>query len=110
MKPTQRWIKLQLKEDKQMDSRYIIFHTHFGIYAHLKEQGLEIACYEAANYEREDSNPTLYIYTEHEEFYKSCCKYYAHDFDIDSMNTDFTLPENYKRILGEKPARVQLAS
>ncbi len=106
-----KWLKLQLKDDQCMRSRYIILHTHFAIYSHLREQGYEVVCYEAGNYERKQPNAVLYIHTDHEGFFKSCCKYYAHDFEITPLEMDFDLPPHYKPILGEqRTVASQLAS
>ena len=93
-----------------MKSRYVILHTHFAIYSHLQEQGYEVLCYEAANYERDEPNAVLYIATDHEGFFKSCCQYYAHDFEISRMNADFNPPAHFRPILGNKRVSKQMAS
>jgi hypothetical protein len=105
-----KWLKLQLKDDQRMESRYIILHTHFSIYSHLLEQGFEVVCYEASNYERNEPNAVIYICTDHEGFFNSCCQYYAHDFDISRMNPDFNPPSHYRPMLGKKRTAAQLAS
>ena len=105
-----KWLKLQLKDDQCMESRYIILHTHFSIYSHLQEQGYEVVCYEAANYERNQPNAVIYICTDHEGFFKSCCQYYAHDFEISRMNSDFDPPTHYRPFLGGRREAAQLAS
>lgn len=105
-----KWLKLQLKDDQCMETRYIILHTHFAIYSHLREQGYEAVCYEAANYERNQPNAVIYIKTDHDGFFASCCKYYSHDFEITRITGDFELPVHYKPTLGAIRRSVQIAS
>lgn len=110
MNANAKWLKLQLKDDQRMESRYIILHTHFAIYEHLVEQGHNLACYEATNHERYQPNAVIYIKTDHEGFYKSCCRYYAHDFEITALPENFALPTQYRLVLGFDKAMSQLAS
>jgi hypothetical protein len=105
-----KWLKLKLKDDQCMEQRYIILHTHFSIYSHLQEQGYEAVCYEASNHERHQPNAVIYINTDHEGFFKSCCQYYAHDFEISRMNADFDPPAHYRPVFGIKRTSAQLAS
>ncbi len=110
MTKNSKWLKLQLKDDQCMESRYIILHTHFAIYSHLQEQGHEVVCYEASNYERNQPNAVIYICTDHDGFFDSCCKYYAHDFEITRMNGNFDPPAHFKPIMGGQRTTAQIAS
>ncbi|MDZ7848278.1 MAG: hypothetical protein U5L96_16810 [Owenweeksia sp.] len=105
-----KWLRLQLKEEQRMESRYVILHTHFAIYGHLRDQGHQLACYEASNYERDVPNAILYIKTDHEGFYNSCCHYYGHDFQITELPATFTPPAHYRLRLGADHAVNQMAS
>ncbi len=110
MKPTAKWLKLQLRDDQRMESRYIIIHTHFSIYSHLREQGYQLSVYEASNYTRDLPNPVIYIKTDHEGFYKSCCQYYAHDFDLSDPGEFFQLPSHFRSLFGTELPIPALAS
>ena len=93
-----------------MKSRYIILHTHFSIYSHLEEQGYEVVCYEAANYERNQPNAVIYICTDHKGFFKSCCKHYAHDFNITPVVGEFELPAHYRPVFGAPKTATRMVS
>lgn len=110
MKPNSKCLRLQLKADQKIESRFIIIHTHFAIYSHLVEQGYSIAFYEAADYRRNEANAVIYIKTDHPGFYQSCCQYYSHDFEITAPEEGLDIPKNFRLMLGVDADMAQLAS
>lgn len=109
MKRNLKCLRLQLKGDQKLESRYIIIHTHYAIYSHLIEQGHTIAFYEASDYRRNEANPVMYIKTDHPGFYQSCCQYYAHDFDLSVSDEGVEVPKNFRLMLGADTEVPQLA-
>lgn len=109
MKKPAKWLRLQLRGDQKLNSRYVIIHTHYSIYQHLVEQGYTIGIYEPSNYKREEPNAVIYIQTDSEDFLKSCCRYYEHDFTISYPDDDFQLPQDYRLRLGSEMKSTQMA-
>lgn len=92
---TSQWLRLQLKEDVRMKDVYLSIYTHFSIYSSCIENGHTLAFYQVTDHLKNAPGAVCYIKTDHDGFYDSCLKYYAHRFKITPMEPNFRLPTNY---------------
>ena len=95
-----KWLRLELKDEEQLSSRYSIIHTHFAMYSYLIEQGFVLSVFQPANYEKDMPKGVMYIQTDHPGFYEACLANYSHDFEVSELTPFFSLPTNYKLTLG----------
>lgn len=95
-----KWLRLELKNEEQISTRYTIIHTHFAMYSYLIEQGYVLSIFNARNYEKDMPHGVMYIQTDHPGFYESCRANYQHDFKVTELTPYFSLPTNYKLSLG----------
>tara|TARA_R110000850_G_scaffold163153_4_gene287870 strand:- start:167 stop:508 length:342 start_codon:yes stop_codon:yes gene_type:complete len=82
-------LRLELQSDTSISSMYLIFQTHFAMYSYLQDQGYSLEIYQPLGADRFSENGVIYIKTNHQGFFESCLKNYAHDFNISGMDPNF---------------------
>lgn len=95
-----KWLRLELKDEEQLSSRFNMIYTHFSMYSYLIEQGYILGIFQPANYEKDMPNGVMYIQTDHPGFYEACVANYGHDFEVSELTPYFSLPTNYRLSLG----------
>ena len=95
-----KWLRLELKNEEVLSTRYSIIHTQFARYSYLIEEGYMLGIYNAGNYEKDIPHGVMYIQTDHQGFYDACIEAYSNDFEVTQLTPFFSLPTNYKLALG----------
>lgn len=95
-----KWLRLELKNEEALSTRYSIIHTQFSRYSYLIEEGYILGIFNAANYERDIPHGVMYIQTNHQGFYDACVENYSNDFEVTELTPFFSLPTNYRLALG----------
>ncbi|WP_417589476.1 hypothetical protein [Owenweeksia hongkongensis] len=95
-----KWLRLELKNEEALSSRYSIIHTQFARYSYLIEEGYILGVFNASNYEKDIPHGVMYIQTDSPEFYQACISNYSNDFHVSELTPFFSLPTNYRLALG----------
>lgn len=95
-----KWLRLELKNEEALSTRYSIIHTQFARYSYLIEEGYILGIFNASNYEKDIPHGVMYIQTDSPEFYQACISNYSNDFHVSELTPFFSLPTNYRLALG----------
>ena len=94
-----KWIRLEWQGDAPLSSHYIILHTHLALYSHLLDQGYVLNIFYSKKHDPNQLGEVLYIQTNHQGFFESCLKNYAHDFLISGLGPHFIPESNFSPLI-----------
>lgn len=105
-----RWLRLEQKNPLQRSDNFVKIHTHFGMNAHLHEQGYTLAFYHS-DIQRPDASPeVMYIKTDHDGFFSSCCEKYSDNFIITELSENFRVGRKYRLSCGSDHSKTMKAA